>query len=40
MLGATTYNGQMTLTVGYCGKENTNQINAFLEAFIGELPTQ
>ena len=38
MLGATTFNQEMTLSVGYCGQENIRQVNIFLEAYIAELP--
>jgi NRPS condensation-like uncharacterized protein len=36
MLGATTFNDEMTLSIGYCGKENTNQVKAFLKACVEE----
>jgi NRPS condensation-like uncharacterized protein len=38
MLGATTFNGEMTLSIGYCGQQNTGQITDFLDAYIAELP--
>ena len=38
MLGASTYNGTLTLSIGYCGLENTKQINKFLDAYMEELP--
>jgi len=37
MLGATTFNDEMTLSIGYCGQENTKQVKDFLEASIAEL---
>ena len=37
MLGVSTFNGEMTLSIGYCGQENTKQINKFLDSFIDEL---
>jgi NRPS condensation-like uncharacterized protein len=36
MLGATTFDDEVTLSIGYCGKENTNQVKAFLEAYVKE----
>ncbi len=33
MLGVTTFNSEMTLSIGYCGQENTEQINRLLDAF-------
>ena len=38
MLGATTFNQEMTLSVGYCGQDNIRQVNIFLETYIAELP--
>jgi NRPS condensation-like uncharacterized protein len=38
MLGAATFNDEMTLSIGYCGKENIEQINRFLDAYLKELP--
>ncbi len=38
MLGASTYNGEMTLSIGYCGEANTTQIQNFLDAYVAELP--
>ena len=38
MLGATTFNNEITLSIGYCGQENTKQIYRLLEAF--ENPTE
>ncbi len=38
MLGATTFKDEMTLSVGYCGKENKGIIKAFLEAYTSEFP--
>jgi NRPS condensation-like uncharacterized protein len=38
MLGATTCNNEMTLSIGYCGEENTPQMERFLEAYLAELP--
>ena len=38
MLGASTFNGEMMLSVGYCGRENTKQIENFLKTFFAELP--
>ena len=38
MLGATTFNEEITLSIGYCGTENTKQIKRFLEAYLEELP--
>jgi NRPS condensation-like uncharacterized protein len=40
MLGASTFNDELTLSIGYCGEENTKQINAFLDAFVAELPLE
>jgi NRPS condensation-like uncharacterized protein len=37
MLGATTFNGQMTLSIGYCGSENSEQVNKFVDAYMEEL---
>jgi NRPS condensation-like uncharacterized protein len=37
MLGATTFNGEMTLSIGYCGQENIKQVNRFYDTFIAEL---
>jgi NRPS condensation-like uncharacterized protein len=38
MLGATTFNDEMTLSIGFCGHENSKQINWFLDAFVEGLP--
>jgi NRPS condensation-like uncharacterized protein len=38
MLGASTFNGEMTFSIGYCGQENAKQVNSFLNAFFKELP--
>jgi NRPS condensation-like uncharacterized protein len=38
MLGVTTFNNEMTLSIGYCGRVNTQRISEFLEAYIEELP--
>ena len=38
MLGATTFNDEMTLSVGYCGQENSKEIDWFLDAFVEGLP--
>ena len=39
MLGVSTFNGEMTFSIGYCGKENSQQINRFLEIYVAELPS-
>jgi NRPS condensation-like uncharacterized protein len=38
MLGASTFNGEMTLSIGYCGQENTEQVKGFLDMYIEDLP--
>ena len=38
MLGITTFNNEMTLSIGYCGQVNTRRISEFLEAYVEELP--
>ncbi len=40
MLGTSTFNGEITLSIGYCGEENTKGINRFLDldAYVAELP--
>jgi NRPS condensation-like uncharacterized protein len=38
MLGASTFNEEMAFSIGYCGQENTKQVNAFLDALIAQLP--
>ena len=38
MVGVTTSNNEMTLSIGYCGRVNTRRINEFLEAYTEELP--
>ncbi len=38
MLGASTFNDAMTLSVGYCGQENTKKVNEFLDDYVAELP--
>jgi len=38
MLGATTCNGEITLSVGYCGQENQNVVKDFLEGYVAKLP--
>jgi NRPS condensation-like uncharacterized protein len=40
MLGVTTFNDEMTLSIGYCGRVNTKRISEFLEAYIEELPRE
>jgi NRPS condensation-like uncharacterized protein len=40
MLGASTFNDKLTLSVGYCGKENTMQIQSFLDNLIEDLLKQ
>jgi NRPS condensation-like uncharacterized protein len=40
MLGATTFNDEMTLSVGFCGEENIEPVGSFLDTFIAELPKQ
>jgi NRPS condensation-like uncharacterized protein len=40
MLGATTFNDEMTLSVGFCGEENIKPLRSFLDIFIIELPKQ
>ncbi len=40
MLGATTFNAKMTLSVGFCGEENIKSIRSFFDTFIAELPKQ
>ncbi len=37
LLGATTYKDNLTLSIGYCGKENTSQIKKFLDSYVAEL---
>jgi NRPS condensation-like uncharacterized protein len=39
MPGVTTCNGEMVLSVGYCGEENTRAVKDFLVAFTAEMPT-
>jgi NRPS condensation-like uncharacterized protein len=38
MLGATTFNGEMTFSIGYCGQENSEQISGFINTYVEELP--
>jgi NRPS condensation-like uncharacterized protein len=38
MLGVTTFNSEMTLSIGYCGRVNAKRISEFLESYIEELP--
>ena len=38
MLGISTYNEEMTLSVGYCGQENSRQVESFLNAYMEQLP--
>jgi NRPS condensation-like uncharacterized protein len=38
MLGVSTYNEVMTLSIGYCGQENSEQVERFLKAYMEELP--
>ena len=38
MLGASTFNDELTFSVGFCGQENLNQVKGFLDAYITELP--
>ena len=40
MLGATTFNDEMTLSVGYCGQENQKAVKDFLDGYVSELPAQ
>ena len=40
MLGVTTFNDEMTLSVGFCGEENIKPVRSFLDTFIIELPKQ
>ena len=40
MLGASTFNDEMTLSVGFCGEENIKQVRSFFDTFIAELPKQ
>jgi len=40
MLGVTTFNDEMTLSIGYCGGVNAKRIGEFLEAYIEELPKE
>jgi NRPS condensation-like uncharacterized protein len=38
MLGASTFKGEMTLSIGYCGQGNTKQVKGFLDMYIEDLP--
>lgn len=38
MLGATTFNEEITLSIGYCGQVNSKQINEFLDSYVEGLP--
>lgn len=38
MLGVSTYNKEMTFSIGYCGQENFRQIENFLDTYIEQLP--
>lgn len=38
MLGVSTYNEEMTLSIGYCGQENSRQIESFLDTYMEQLP--
>jgi NRPS condensation-like uncharacterized protein len=38
MLGATTFNDELTFSVVYCGEENTQRVNSFLDICVAELP--
>ncbi len=38
MLGVSTYNEETNLSIGYCGQENSRQIESFLDAYVEELP--
>lgn len=38
MLGVSTYNEEMTLSVGYCGQENSRQVESFLDTYMEQLP--
>jgi NRPS condensation-like uncharacterized protein len=38
MLGVSTYNEEMTLSIGYCGQENSRQVESFLDAYMEQLP--
>lgn len=38
MLGVSTCNEEMTLSVGYCGQENSRQVESFLNAYMEQLP--
>ena len=40
MMGATTFKDEMTLSIGYCGQENMEQVKRFIDAYIEELPKQ
>jgi NRPS condensation-like uncharacterized protein len=39
MLGVTTFNEEMTLSIGYCGQENSKQVKRFLDVYLEELPS-
>ena len=38
MLGATTFNGEMTLSIGYWGQVNSKKISEFLDSYVEGLP--
>ncbi len=38
MLGVSTYDEEMTLSIGYCGQENSRQVESFLDACMEKLP--
>jgi NRPS condensation-like uncharacterized protein len=38
MLGVSTYNEEMTLSIGYCGQENSRQVESFLDTYMEQLP--
>ena len=40
MLGASTFNDEMTLSIGYCGQENVEQVKRLIDAYLEELPKQ
>lgn len=39
MLGVTTFNEEMTLSIGYCGQDNSKQVKRFLDVYLEELPS-
>lgn len=38
MLGVSTCNEEMTLAIGYCGQENSRQVESFLDTYMEQLP--